>query len=158
MRSRRTVCFFPGILLYSMQVQSITSTGKDSQTAKSAFYEFFSALWDKIFVQTSWYPHLMYKIFRYQKLSETPKGPATKIFGSVGQKNWIFICETPLPSGLLKFFHPKHVQRPFWAALSLLVLKITSSTTKLIDRSHLSTRIANSAFSQAYFPKLHSFG
>ena len=37
----------------------------------------------------------MYKIFRYKKLSEKPKGPPTKIFGTVRQRIWTFSVITP---------------------------------------------------------------
>ena len=57
-----------------MQVQSLISTDKNSQTSKASFYNFFSALWDKMHLtkvyDTPPYAR-MYKLFKTPKLSET---------------------------------------------------------------------------------------
>ena len=50
-----------------MQVNFVPSRSKYSQTSKKSFGEKY------------WYP-LMHKVFRYQKLSETPKGPPDEFF------------------------------------------------------------------------------
>ena len=62
-----------------MEEQSITSTGKYLYT-KDAFYEFFFGT----VRQKNWFKirdasPFLYKLFRYQKLSETPKPPCEVI-------------------------------------------------------------------------------
>ena len=37
----------------------------------------------------------MHKVFRCHKLLETAKGPPTKFFDTVRQKNPSFLCDTP---------------------------------------------------------------
>ena len=70
-----------------MQELSITSTDKYSQTSKSALHDFFQHCeLEKLSKIRDTPPPLMYKIFRNQKLSEIPKGPPTKTFGTLVQK------------------------------------------------------------------------
>ena len=45
----------------------------------------------------------MYKVFRYQKVSETPKGPSRKFIGT--ETKWNRIFNNPF-YGLLKFLCP----------------------------------------------------
>ena len=53
----------------------------------------------------------IYKVFRYQKLLETPKSSLTKFFGTVGQKIFeIFLSYTSL-YGLLELSRPTDGQR-----------------------------------------------
>ena len=79
-----------------MQVQSITSTVRYSQTPKGAFYEIFSALWaNKTFAHNSWCP-LMYKFFWKQKTLSDAKRAPLRIF-SVARKFFdIFFVIPPL--------------------------------------------------------------
>ena len=94
-----------------MQVQSITSTGKYSQTSKGAFYEIFSAMWGK-----KLWRKIGIKFFdtwNFQKHRSSP----TKFFFTVRQKKFdekwwnpensthsSSIPETPKGPPLTKFF------------------------------------------------------
>ena len=62
---------------------------------------------------------LMYNIFRYQKLSETPKDPLTTLFGIVGEYPLNSVLP---PQWFTKCSRPTDGQLRFWADISLLWL------------------------------------
>ena len=84
--------FFPGNLFQSMQVQPITTAGKNSLTLKGAPYNFWFSE-TKTFLRKSWYP-LTHGNFGERKPSKTPKAPLTVFFCDT-KSFWHLYCDTP---------------------------------------------------------------
>ena len=83
-----------------MQVHSMPSTGKNSQTPKGPNFENFWYCETKNFRRKILIPLLCKKLSEYQNLSETQKGSSTKINFIVRQKNFEGNCNTPVTHNL----------------------------------------------------------
>ena len=65
---------FTDIIFWSMQVQFMPGTGKDSQTPRNPFYEKFSHCESKSFDERSWYPSFadIFSTRNFQKQKRPP--------------------------------------------------------------------------------------
>ena len=115
---------------------------RNFQKLQSVSLRTLLVLWDKIFSLKVVIPSFMYEFYRYQKLSETPKGPPDEFFPLTRRVSDIFSVIPPLCFG--KFFcarqisqTPRNFRRqrnrgkiviPLLSCMKLLILKTFGNT------------------------------